>query len=78
MLTLVVAAVDSIARSDKGNFLIHGELTETNKALLFFSEWGSNFNFRHFLFKLLVLKPTKLETKRLKLSFAMFEGTVKI
>ena len=35
MLTLVVAAVDGIAKSDKGNFLIHGELTETNKALLF-------------------------------------------
>ena len=27
------------------NFLIHGELTETNKALLFFSELGSNLNF---------------------------------
>ena len=31
------------------NFLIHGELTETNKALLFFSELGSNLNFRRFL-----------------------------
>ena len=39
MLTLVVAAVDGIAKSDKGNFLIHGELTETNKALLFSQNW---------------------------------------
>ena len=31
------------------NCLIHGELTETNKALLFFSELGSNLNFRRFL-----------------------------
>ena len=51
MLTLVVAAVDSITRSDKENFLIHGELTETNKAVLFFSEWGSDLNFRRFLLK---------------------------
>ena len=29
-------AADGIGRSDKKNFLIHGELTETNKALLFF------------------------------------------
>ena len=49
MLTLIIATVDSIARSDKGNFLIHSELTETNKALLFFSEWGSNLHFRRFL-----------------------------
>ena len=31
------------------NFLIHGELTETNKALLFFSELSDNLNFRRFL-----------------------------
>ena len=31
----------AFAGSDKENFLIHGELTETNKALLFFSELGS-------------------------------------
>ena len=37
------------SRSDKENFLIHGELTETNKGLLFFSELGSNINFRRFL-----------------------------
>ena len=59
----------AFARSDKENLLIHGELTETNKAVLFFSELGSNLNF---------LKLTKLDTKRLKLSFAMFEDTVKI
>ena len=39
----------AFARSDKENFLIHGELTETNKALLFFSELGSNLDFRRFL-----------------------------
>ena len=39
----------NFARSDKENFLIHGELTETYKALLFFSELGSNLNFRRFL-----------------------------
>ena len=49
MLTLIVAAFAAFARSDKKNFLIHGELTETNKALLLFSELGSNFNFRRFL-----------------------------
>ena len=71
-LTLIVVAVDSIGRSDKKKFLIHGELRETNKALLFFSELGSN------SFKPLILKLTKIDTKRLKLSFAMFEDTVKI
>ena len=65
------------SRSDKENFLIHGELTETNKGLLFFSELGGNLNFRHFSFKPLMLKLTKLDTKRLKLSLAMFEDTVK-
>ena len=40
MLTLIVAAVDSIGRSDQKNFLIHDELTETYKAFLFFSELG--------------------------------------
>ena len=35
----------AFARSDKENFLIDGELTETNKALLFFSELGSNIKF---------------------------------
>jgi len=70
----------AFARSDKENFLIHahGKLTETNKALLFYSEWGSNLNFRRFFFKPLMLKLTKLDTKRLKPSFAMFEDTVKI
>ena len=38
-----------LQESDKENFLIHGELTETNKALLFFSELGSNLNFLRFL-----------------------------
>ena len=37
------------ARSDKENFLIHGELTETNKSLVFRSELSSNLNFRRFL-----------------------------
>ena len=37
------------SRSNKENFLIHGKLTETNEAVLFFSELGSNFNFRRFL-----------------------------
>ena len=60
----------AFARSDKENFFIHGELTETNKALLFFSS--------AFSFKPLMLKLTKLDTQRLKLSFAMFEDTVKI
>ena len=46
--------------------------------LLFFSELGSNINFRRFPFKPLMLKLTKLDTKRLKLSFAIFEDTVKI
>ena len=50
----------------------NGELRETNKALLFFPELGSN------SFKPLILKLTKIVTKRLKLSFAMFEDTVKI
>ena len=69
----------AFARSDKENFLIHGELTETNKALLFFPELGSNLNFRSFnSFKPLMLKLTKLDTKRLILSFAMLEDTVKI
>ena len=68
----------AFARSDKKNFLIHGELTETNKGLLFFSELGGNLNFPHFSFKPLMLKLTKLDTKRLKLSFATFEDTVKI
>ena len=66
---MIEAAVDSIGRSDKKNFLIHGELREINKALLFFSELGSN------SFKPLILKLTKIDTKRL---FAMFEDTVKI
>ena len=74
MLNLIVAE----RRSDKKNFLIHGELTETNKALLFFSELSDNLNFSPFSFKLLMLKFTKIDTKRLKLSFAMFEDTVKI
>ena len=39
----------TFARSDKKNFLIHSELTETNKALFFFSELGGNLNFRHYL-----------------------------
>ena len=61
------------------NFLIHGELTETNKAVLFFSELSYNsIKFSPFSFKLLMLKFTKIDTKRLKLSFAMFEDTVKI
>ena len=34
-----------IFSQDQENFLIHGELTETNKALIFFSELGSNLNF---------------------------------
>ena len=69
----------ALARTDKENFLTHGELTETNKALLFFSELGSNLNFRRFLnFKPLMLKHTKLDTKRFKLSFAMFDNIVKI
>ena len=46
---MIVAAVDSTGRNDKKNFLIHGELTETNKALLFYSELGSNLNFQRFL-----------------------------
>ena len=49
MLTLIVPAVDSIGQSDKKNFLIHDELTDTNKALLFFSELGSNLNSWRFL-----------------------------
>ena len=69
----------AFARSDKENFLIHGELTETNKALLFLSELGSNLNiFSAFSFKPLTLKHTKLDTKRFKLSFAMFDNTVRI
>ena len=40
LVTLIVAAVDSIGKSDKKNSLIHRELTETYKALLFFSELG--------------------------------------
>ena len=47
-LTLIVPLLTAFARSDKENFLIHGELTETNKALLFFSELGS-LDFRRFL-----------------------------
>ena len=39
----------AFARSDKESFLIHSELTETNKVLLFFSELGSNLNFWRFL-----------------------------
>ena len=39
---MIVAAVDSTGKKKKKNFLIHGELTETNKALLFYSELGSN------------------------------------
>ena len=35
------------AYSDK--YGIHGELTETNKAVLFFSELGGNLNFRRLL-----------------------------
>ena len=69
----------ALARTDKENFLTHRELTETNKALLFFSELGSNLKiFSAFSFKLLMLKLTKLDTKRFKLSFAMFDNTVKI
>ena len=69
----------ALARTDKENFLIHGELTETNKALLFFSELGSNLNiFSAFSFNPLMLKLTKLDTKRFKLSFAMFDNIVKI
>ena len=50
MLTLIVAAIDSIYKKQhKENFLIHGELTETNKALIFFSKLGSNLNFRRIL-----------------------------
>ena len=68
----------AFARSNKENFLIHGELTETKKALFFFSELGGKLNFRSaFSFKLFTLKLTKLDTKRLKLSFATFEDTVK-
>ena len=48
-LTRQRTLLTAFARSDKENFLIHGELTETNKALLFFSELGSNLNFRRFL-----------------------------
>ena len=36
-------------KRQKKNFLIHGELTETNEALLFFSELGTNLNFQRFL-----------------------------
>ena len=69
----------ALARTDKENFLTHRELTETNKALLFFSELGSNLKiFSAFSFKPLMLKLTKLHTKRFKLSFAMFDNTVKI
>ena len=70
----------AFAKGDKENFLIHGELTETNKALLFFfSVLGSNLNiFSAFSFNPLMLKLTKLDTKRFKLSFAMFDNTVKI
>ena len=69
----------ALARTDKENFLTHGELTETNKALLFFSELGSNLKiFSAFSFKPLMLKLTKLDTKRLKLSFAAFEDAAKI
>ena len=32
----------AFARREKENFLIYGALTETDKALLFFSELGSN------------------------------------
>ena len=45
----LLTALIYFARSDKENFLIHSELTKTNKALLFFSELGSNINFRRFL-----------------------------
>ena len=76
MLTLIVPAVDSIGQSDKKNFLIHDELTDTNKALLFFSKLGSNLN-SAFSSTPLMLKLTKIDAKRLKLSFAMFEDTVK-
>ena len=34
---LTVAAVDNICKKRPKNFLTHGELTETKKALLFFS-----------------------------------------
>ena len=34
------ALLTAFARSDKKNFFIHGELTEANKALCFFSERG--------------------------------------
>ena len=40
---------EHLQEATKKNFLIHSELTETNKALLFFSELGSNLNFRRFL-----------------------------
>ena len=36
----IVAAVDSICKKRQKNCLIHGELTEANKALCFFSERG--------------------------------------
>ena len=39
-LTSIVAAVDSICKKRQKNCLIHGELTEANKALCFFSERG--------------------------------------
>ena len=69
----------ALARTDKENFLIHGELTETNQALLLFSELGSDLNiFSAFSFNPLMLKLTKLDTKRFKLSFAMFDNIVKI
>ena len=39
-LTSIVAAVNSICKKRQKNCLIHGELTEANKALCFFSERG--------------------------------------
>ena len=44
------------------------------------SNWSQNweFKFSAFSFKPLMLKLTKLDTSRLKLSFAMFEDTVNI
>ena len=69
----------AFARSDEENFLIHGELTETNKALdTFLLRIGKQFKFSAFSFRPLMLKLTKLDSKGLKLSFAMFEDNVKI
>ena len=48
----------AFARSDKRNFLIHGELTEANTALCFFSETGVISTLNVF-FQLLMLKLTK-------------------